>query len=293
MSESKQFSDYKSQGHQWITLATGEYYPDILHDAKLLYTPVLVLFGQLVQSAETSQRLLLMIAEIPNQWMRIQVARVFRKYVSPNLSVEMLKKKSQAQAICDQFGYTFRSIVDVQSAFKSRPIPDEALCALLWEYKSRGQKGYDLSERFFELFNTQFPMLTIIGPKRAGQDIRAGNLFADYPNPKRPLDFVIYDEDKQTILAVGLVRYDGDRGGAQEDDRVGGYRNCADELLGYAQKHDKNIKILFVNDGPCLLLGSMWDDYSAMERRWDNKIMVATLRMIPTRLTYSWLKSEA
>lgn len=52
------------------------------------------------------------------------------------------------------------------------------------------------------------------------EDIRAGTIFEDYPNPKRPLDFVIYDADK--ILAVGLVRYDGDRGGAQEDDRIGG-----------------------------------------------------------------------
>jgi len=285
------FSDYKSEGHNWITLATGDYYPDILSDAKLLYIPVLVLFGQLLKSSETSERLLLTIAETPNQWMRIQLARVFRKYVSPNLSVEMLKKKSQAQIICDRFGNTFRTIVEVQSAFTSRPIPDEALCALLWEYKSRGQKGYDLTERFFDLFISSFPTLIIIGPKRAGPDIRAGNIFPNYPNPKRPLDFAVYDIDKQTILAVGLVRYDGDRGGAQEDDRVGGYRNCADELLGYAQQQGLNFKIIFINDGPGLLLGSMWDDYSNIETRWIGKIMVSTLRMISFRLTYTWLKS--
>lgn len=289
MVDKKYFSDYQSEGHNWITLSTGDFYPDMLQDAKLLYAPVLVMFGQLLQSAETSQRLLLMIADVPNQWMRIQLARVFRKYVSPSLSVEILKKKSQAQAICDQFGDTFRPIVDVQTAFMSRPMPDEALCALLWEYKSRGQKGYDLTERFFELFSTLFPHLTIIGPKRAGQDIRAGTIFDDYPNPKRPLDFAIYEGDK--LLAVGLVRYDGDRGGAQEDDRIGGYRDCADELLGYAQSKGINFKLVFVNDGPGLLLGSMWADYSAIETRWMDKIMVATLRMLPTRLSEMWLKS--
>ncbi len=29
----KKFSDYKKDGANWITLATGEFYPDILVDA--------------------------------------------------------------------------------------------------------------------------------------------------------------------------------------------------------------------------------------------------------------------
>ncbi|MCW6037248.1 hypothetical protein K4A83_13345 [Spirulina subsalsa FACHB-351] len=44
------FRDYKPDGHNWITLASGEYYPDILKDACDLYQPVLVLFGKLVKS---------------------------------------------------------------------------------------------------------------------------------------------------------------------------------------------------------------------------------------------------
>ncbi|WP_293084465.1 hypothetical protein [Okeania sp. SIO3B5] len=40
----KVFADYKSQGHNWITLATGEYYPDILKDACELYKAVEVRF---------------------------------------------------------------------------------------------------------------------------------------------------------------------------------------------------------------------------------------------------------
>ena len=87
------FRDYKQEGHNWITLSTGEYYPDILPDACELYKPVLVLFSQLLRSSESSVSLFMKISEIKEGWMRIQLARVFRKYVSPETPVEMLKKK--------------------------------------------------------------------------------------------------------------------------------------------------------------------------------------------------------
>lgn len=288
--EGKTFADYKAEGHNWITLATGEYYPDILQEACLLYKPVLVMFGELLKTSESSVRLFMQISEIPNSWMRIQLCRVFRKYVSPEIPVEMLKKKKQANEIIRKFGARFRAIPDVQSAFMTRPIPDETICALLWEYSSRGQKGYDLTERFFFLFRSQFPDLPIRGPERAGKDILMGKVFKNYPNPKRPVDFAICDLN-QEVLAIGLARYDSDRGGAQEDDRTAGYKNCADEILIYAQKHNLKTKIIFLNDGPGLLLGSMWDDYASLERSWPDKILVTTLRMIPERLTLEWLRS--
>jgi hypothetical protein len=286
----KFFADYKSEGHNWITLASGEYYPDILKDACELYKPVLVMFGQLLKASESSTRLFMSIADTPDSWMRVQLARVFRKYVSPEIPVEMLKKKTKAQEICEQFGKGFRPIQEVHAAFASRPMPDEALCAVLWEYKDRGKKGYDLTDRFFALFRDRLPALTIRGPERAGKDILLGTIFKDYPKPDRPVDFMIYDGER--VLAIGLARYDSDRGGAQEDDRTGGYRNCADEVLNYAKTKRLNIKVIFLNDGPGLLLGSMWNDYAALERSWPGKIMVSTLRMIPERLTSDWLKSK-
>ena len=285
------FKDYKEEGHNWITLSTGEFYPDILEDAVALYEPVLVIFKKLLQTSESSVILFMNISEVKPQWMRIQLCRVFRKYVSPSTPVEMLKKKTKAMEICEQFGNGFRPIPEVQKAFMSRPLPDEALCAILWEYKSRGQKGYDLTDRFFTMFRSKFPSLLLKGPQRAGKDIRLGTIFKDYPNKNRPVDFLIYDEDEKTVLAVGLARYDSDRGGAQEDDRTGGYKNCADEILTYAQKHNLNIKVIFVNDGPGLLLGSMWDDYSDLEDRYKN-IIVVTLRMVQQRLTLDWLRSK-
>ena len=40
----KDFGSYQYDAATWITLATGEYYPDILPEACELYKPVLVLF---------------------------------------------------------------------------------------------------------------------------------------------------------------------------------------------------------------------------------------------------------
>ena len=74
----------------------------------------------------------------------------------------MLKKKSAAQNICDQFGNEFRAINEVQSAFQSRPMPDEALCAVLWEYKDRGKKGYDLTERLFTIIRENILNLRLL-----------------------------------------------------------------------------------------------------------------------------------
>jgi len=285
----KTFADYKAEGHNWITLATGEYYPDILKDACELYKPVLVMFGQFLKSSESSLRLFMQIAEVPDGWMRVQLARVFRKYVSPETPVEMLRRKTKAAEICHQFGARFRPIHQVQSAFLTRPLPDEALCALLWEYKDRGKKGYDLTERLFAMIRSQFPGLRIIGPERAGKDILLGEVFENYPNPNRPIDFLIYAAKGKEVLAIGLARYDSDRGGAQEDDRTGGYKNCADEILRYAKKRGLRTKVIFVNDGPGLLLGSMWNDYAKLEKSWPGKILVVTLRMVHERLVPEWL----
>jgi len=280
------FRDYKPEAANWITLSSGEFYPDILTDACQLYRPVLELFGQLLKTSESSNRLFLEIAEIKEQWMRIQLARVFRKYVSPNTPVEMLKKKSKASWICDTFGKHFRPVNEVQKAFDSRPMPDEALCAVLWEYKDRGTKGYDLTEKMFALLRDKFPKYEITNPERAGRDILLGEILENYPKPDRSVDFVIKKDG--TILAIGLARYDSDRGGAQEDDRTGGYSNASREILEYAKNNGLKTKVIFVNDGPGLLLGSMWDDYSSLEESSEN-ILVVTLRMLTERITEEWL----
>lgn len=286
----KSFNDYREEGHLWITLSTGEYYPDVLPLACELYKPVLVTFGQLLKSAHSSTDLFTAIAATNPQWMRIQLCRIFRKYVSPETPVEMLKKKSVAKEICERFGKGFRAVTEVQSHFSARPMPDEALCAVLWEYKDRGQKGYALTERLFTIIREQFSNLRIIGPERAGKDVIMGELFKDYPKPDRPVDFVLFYKD--TPVAVGLARYDSDRGGAQEDDRTGQYRDCANEVIQFSKRTGKNLKVIFLNDGPGLLLGSMWRDYAYIENLWPGLVKVVTLRMFPERISIDWLLSK-
>ena len=290
MTKRKTFGDYKEDARSWITLASGEYYPDILVDACQLYAPVLLTFDKLLKSSHSSTDLFKAIMSITNQWMRTQLCRVFKKYVSPQTPVEMLKKKSVAEKICEQFGGNFRCIVEVQQRFNERPVPDEALCAVLWEYKDRGKKGYDLTERLFGILRDLHPNLTIVGPERAGKDVLLGDIFKDYTKPDRPVDFVIKDGD--TILAIGLARYDSDRGGAQEDDRPGQYREVASEIITYANTNQMSrLKVIYVNDGPGLLLGSMWNDYASIESQWKGRVRVVTLRMITERITLKWLRS--
>ena len=109
---------------------------------------------------------------------------------------------------------------------------------------------------------------------------------------RRLLLFPVEGSDRAHFLRSG-ARGDeaSDRGGAQEDDRTGGYRHCADEILSYSKKHGLRTKVIFINDGPGLLLGSMWNDYVALEKSKAGKIMVATLRMVPERMTREWLES--
>jgi len=55
-----------------------------------------------------------------------------------------------------------------------------------------------------------------------GKDVILGELFDDYPKPGRPVDLVIKHNGKP--IAIGLAIYYSDRGGAQEDDGTGQYR---------------------------------------------------------------------
>ena len=70
--------------------------------------------------------------------MRIQIPESFLKVCVPDISVEMLKSKNKIPMACKTFGKDFRPIHIVQKKFNERPVPDEALCVILWEYKDRG-----------------------------------------------------------------------------------------------------------------------------------------------------------
>lgn len=273
---------------KWITAADGELYPDYLPAALDLYRPVIEHFGELLEAATSAEDLLRRIVSVSGRE-RVQLLRVFRKYCSPKTPVEMLKVKNKVDAIIDAFSADFRPLAEVREAFASRPIDDEALCALLWEYKDRGKKGYDLTEILFAKVEFAFPELACLGPKRAGADIPIGTLFPDYPHPSHPVDFALVDEETHAVVAFGFARYDSDRGGAQEDDRINNYRHVLSEFKEYAVRTGVRSRLIFVNDGPGLTLGSMWEDYVELEGRWPERVRVVTLKMFDGRITREWL----
>jgi hypothetical protein len=283
------FSSYKTNGAKWITIFDSPFYPDSLDEAKILYEKVLERFVELVDEAESSINLLEVITLEPDP-LRIQLLRVFRRYVSPDTAVEMTKKKSQIPSIIEDFGDRFRNLDEVKRNLKSRPVPDEALMAILLEQSKRGQKGYDLTEAFFLWYDKQFGKDYLIkGPVRAGKDVMLNQVLDNW-EAKTPADILISRLDK-TPLLIGFARYDSDRGGSQEDDRTGGNRDKVTDILRYANIYKVPLKIFFLNDGPGLLLGSMWNDYASLESYGDGRVMVCTLKMLDDRFTRNWLES--
>lgn len=210
--------------------------------------------------------------------------------MSPTTSVEMLKRKRKVEQLIRDFGPAFRPIEEVRAALESRPVRDEALSVLLWEYRERGQKGYQLTEDFFAWFRQKFGnRFDITGPERAGKDVILSKELEGFEN-KTPADFLIRDRNG-TPLVVGFARYDSDRGGAQEDDRIKGNRDNTTDLRKYSDERSIPLKILFLNDGPGLLLGSMWEGYAALEKYGQGDVMVATLLMLDERFTEEWIVS--
>ena len=291
----KSFADYKAEKYKWITSLEGEYYPDYLDQAVVFYKPVIKRFRELVNEARTSKKLFNKINEEPAA-SRIQLLRIFRKYVSPETSVEMLKVKSAQAKIVEYFGGRFRKVSMVKDLLAKRKDNDEALISILYEYKDRGKKGYSLTGMFFEWFEAKFSIsdkkkggFRISGPTGAGKDIILSAILKNYPK-KTPADFVIWSE-KNDPLVIGFARYDSDRGGAQEDDRIKGYSDNVTDFLAYSKKYDVNLKIMFLNEGPGLLLGSMWSDYGDLEKRGAGKVRVITSKMLEERLDRKWIES--
>lgn len=237
------FGDYKDKASQYITFFDSEFYPDYLDEARVIYGSVLEQFTELTQAASSSADLLRNIVEKPNP-SRTQLLRVFRKYVSPDTSVEMLKVKRRIPDIIADYGHKFRELQTVREKLANRPNPDEALMALLMEYKSRGQKGYELTEAFFIWFEKTFSSeYDIKGPVGAGKDIMLNEVLANWV-AKTPADLLISRLDG-TPLVIGFARYDSDRGGAQEDDRTGGNRDKITEIIRYADSYNLPLKIFF------------------------------------------------
>jgi len=287
MTGQRRFRDFYANGREWLTVVESPYYPDFLDAASQLYQPVLERFLELVEAANTSAGLLRSIMDEPPS-IRTQLLRVFHRYVSPDTSVEMLKRKSRVEEAIDGFGDRFRPFEQVRQIIRSRGVSDETLFALLSEYKDRGQKGYRLTEAFFAWVEARFQnRVKLRGAAGPGADILLNRLLPGYPLAT-PADFIITIPDDRPLV-IGFARYDSDRGGAQEDDRIRGNNDSAGTILRYADERGLPLRVLFLNDGPGLLLGSMWRDYADLEERWGDRVRVVTLKMLNERVTYEWI----
>ncbi len=291
----KLFRGYKSRAADFVTSQERPFYPDYLVDAIALYRHVFERFGELCHEAKTSVDLLERVhAEVGE--MRIQLLRMFRKYVSPQTSVEMLKVKAKMPEVVRRFGGTFRGLAEVRSGLGERPALDEALAAVFWEHHDRGTKGYVLTAHFFDAFRSRFgDRFLIYGPREAGADIQLQEVLPKF-HEVIPADFLIARRSDERPLVIGFAHYDSDRGGSQEDDRTGGNQDKVNKIMSYAARRRVPLRVLFVNDGPGLLLGSMWDDYARLETENivddELRVMVVTLRMVPERLTRDWLEGD-
>ncbi len=289
------FGDYKSKASEYVTSQERPFYPDYLEDAKRLYADVFASFGEILYASNSPADLLNRINLQPGE-LRTQLLRCFRKYISPMTSVEMLKVKAKAQVVIDTFGHSFRDLKQVRASFSARPNDDEALAAVLWEHHDRGTPGYVLTEEFFESFEEMYGHdYLIAGPRRAGADVQLAAVLPKFTKIV-PADFVILRKVDTTPLVVGFAHYDSDRGGSQEDDRTGGNQDKVEKIMAWAARRRTPIRVLFVNDGPGLLLGSMWDDYARLEANNivddELRVMVLTLKMASERLSRDWLEGR-
>lgn len=281
----KKFSELWPEAGTWITPGVTQPFPNYLAAATERYAPAMAKFKVLLKESASSEDLFERIHEIGDPELRISLIRIFRRYVSPSSPVELLKRRALKEANVQTFSTLFRPLPEVRAAFQSRPLPDQALAAVLWEHQERGKPGATLTEEFFAWVEKNLEGISI----RGGRDINLQTIFPDYPK-KRGVDFVMSDPDGK-VVAVGFLHYDSDRGGAQEADRVGQYREAAEEIVQYLSRRGELAKLVFINDGPGLLAGAMWRRYGELEELFPYRIQVNTMRMLQSRLTMDWLYS--
>ena len=276
----------KDDRGDYITVLEGDLYPDILEPARIIYTPVMERFGALLGTAASAVDLYRKIMGEPNLT-RNKLVAVFRRYFT-DVSTENLGKVTRSEHVIRHFGKHFRAIAEVRSLIANRLFPDETLMAILYLNSQRGKTGYRLTGIFFEWFAANFSdRYAISGPKGSGKDLDLSKELDSYSKPTKA-DFLIRDESRRPLV-VGFARYDAHRGGSQEDDRIKGNNDNITDIKAYADEIGRPIRILFLNDGPGLDAGSMWNDYAALEDRWIPNVIVSTLKMLDARVTSEWI----
>jgi hypothetical protein len=283
--------------HSIITpIESGLRFPEVVTVMHAKYEEAIRHFASLVSVSKSSADLLQRIRTpaIPAP-QRMALLKIFRRCVSGVCDTEATKKIKTipTQSFVSNYGPTFKPISKLKAQFsKPNDVFISALSVSIGEYDNRGQQGYVLTGQFFDWFQERFKNeLTIEGPRGAGRDIELSTLFPDFGG-LCPCDFVVRQEAKGQVLAVGFARYDSTRGGAQSDDRTGGNAGKVYVIQRHFQQKRRSIRILFIADGPGLAHKDTWKEAQLLDGAWDGNVRVSTLKIANERVTLGWLQGK-
>lgn len=270
-------------------------FPEVLELLIEKYDSAIDIFCELIRDSETSADVLRKIRTTDRDAdERMALLKMYRRCVSPVLDTETTKKikKIDTETLVEAYGETFKPISKLKAQFSDLPKEYKfALAALVGEYDTRGQLGYQLTGAFFDWFEEHFAgQYTIEGPRGAGRDIELSELYPDFKG-SYPCDFVVRRNSDQEVLAVGFARYNSTRGGAQSDDRTGGNANKVEKAKAFDKVTPTRLKLIFLSDGPGLMHGDTWEEACVLDGQWDGRVRVVTLKLAATRITPDWLES--
>ena len=269
-------------------------FPEIVDMLIGKYDAAIDEFCKLISDSSSSADILREIRSTDrNAKERMAFLKMFRRCISPVLDTETTKKirKIDSELLIEQYGHTFKPIAQLKKEFSSLQKEYKwALAALIGEYDTRGQLGYELTKLFFEWFEQHFfERYKIEGPRGAGRDIELRTLYPEFED-SYPCDFVIRRCRDNQVLAIGFARYDSTRGGAQSDDRTGGNANKVDKAQTFHDRLPEHLKLIFLADGPGLLHSDTWEEACKLDGRWTGRVRVVTLKTAAKRISPEWLE---
>ena len=270
-------------------------FPEVLDLLIDKYGNAIDLFCQLIIDSSSSADVLRKIRSPDRDANeRMSLLKMYRRCVAPVLDTETTKKikKIDSETLIEYYGHTFKPISKLNRQFSALPKEYKyALAALVGEYDTRGQLGYELTGVFFDWFEQKFAeRYTIEGPRGAGRDIELSELYPAFQG-SYPCDFVVRRCTDNEVLAVGFARYDSTRGGAQSDDRTGGNANKVEKAKAFDTITPTRLKLIFLSDGPGLLHGDTWEEACALDEQWNGRVRVITLKLAAKRVSPGWLES--
>jgi len=270
-------------------------FPEILDILVEKYSKYIDIFCELIRESTSSSEILqkIRIADRAADE-RMALLKMYRRCVSPVLDTEATKKikKVSTDSLIETYGATFKPIKILKTQFSNISLEKRiALAALIGEYDTRGQSGYQLTGMFFDWFEEKFKNSYLIeGPRGAGRDIELSSIYPAYKG-NFPCDFVIRQTSDNEVVAIGFARYDSTRGGAQSDDRTGGNSNKVDKAKAFDSVTPTKLKIIFLSDGPGLMHRDTWEETCHLDGQWNGRVRVTTLKLADRRITSEWLKS--